>query len=169
MASDSIAVPLGCGGSGESEEGATGANAVVAESGAEERADLTIEEVKALNESLSCNPGEVVCDNMSVVQCSSTGAPTVVKECPSEQACVEGECAEKPACTKAVCEYDGAYCPADYPACPYGTQIGDIVENAELLDPISGSAFNLGTHYGEEGVLVLIAANGWSSGGCMLR
>ncbi len=66
-----------------------------------------------------------------------------------------------PACTQAVCEYDGAYCPDDYPACPYGIQVGDIVENATLLDPVSKDSFRLGTHYKESGILVLIAANGW--------
>jgi hypothetical protein len=157
-------MPLGCGGADEEEAALTesGTGSVVeAEAEASERVDLTIDEVKALNESLLCNPGEVVCDDMSVVQCSSTGAPAVLKTCPSEQACVEGECADMPSCTKAVCEYDGAYCPDDYPACPYGSVVGDIVENAELLDPISKDAFSIGTHYGEEGVLVLIAANGW--------
>lgn len=157
-----LLMPLGCGGGAEEEAALTESGAgTVAEAEADERVDLTIDEVKALNESLQCNPGEVVCDDMSVVQCSSTGAPSVVKTCPSEQACVEGECAEVPSCTKAVCEYDGAYCPDDYPACPYGSVIGETVENAELLDPISGNSFSIGTHYGEEGVLVLIAANGW--------
>ena len=127
----------------------------------EEPVGLSIDEVKALNEELQCQPGEVVCDAKSVVQCTSTGAPEVLKSCAGGQTCVEGECAAIPACTKQTCEYEGAYCPDSYPPCPYGIQIGDTVENAELMDPVTKSPFNIGQHYGEEGVLVLVSANGW--------
>lgn len=150
----------GCGGESSEEIDEVGAGLSGSGTPAESVA-LSVEEIKQLNETLQCQPGEVVCDGSSVVECAGNGAPQVLKECPANQACVEGACAEMPACTKAVCEYDGAYCPDDYPACPYGIQVGDIVENATLLDPVSKDSFRLGTHYKESGILVLIAANGW--------
>ena len=156
----SAVVWTGCDAGDESASGPAEGAAEALEA-AEEPVSLTIDEVKALNEELQCQPGEVVCDSKSVVQCTSTGAPEVLKSCSGGQTCVEGECAAMPACTKQTCEYDGAYCPDSYPPCPYGIQVGDTVENAELMDPVTKGPFNIGQHYGEEGVLVLVSANGW--------
>ena len=164
-------VSLGCGGASDSDEdGAAGEVAgeqltgdealASAEAGAASEA-LSVEEIKALNEALQCKPGEVVCDDKALVECTSTGSPEVLKTCDGAKVCVEGDCADLPSCTKGNCQYDGAYCPDTYPACPYGVAVGDIVENAMLHDPVTKNTFNIGQHYGEEGVLVLVAANGW--------
>ena len=151
---------VGCGGAEDSSDPVEAAG-TTDEITPESTGTLTVEQVQELNEALQCQPGEIACDAASVVECNGDGAPTVLKTCPPGQSCVDAACAQTPQCTKTTCEYDGAYCPDDYPACPYGIQVGDIVENARLMDPISKDEFFIGQHYGETGYLVLIAANGW--------
>ncbi len=110
----------------------------------------------------ACDAGSIGCEgDFLVTQCSADGTSfEVLQSCSNGKVCSGGECMSKPACTLSFCE-DPSWCDDDYPACPYGTAVGDIMANALFIEPNANQVFDIGQHYGETGLLALVSANGW--------
>jgi len=102
-----------------------------------------------------CLVGLKICSTAGVFECQSDGSMLPVDGCGSGMSCNDGVCTED----------GGSVVPSevalDYPEGPYGYSVGDVIENAQFVDPNTGESFKVGQHYGEEGILALIAANGW--------
>jgi len=113
------------------------------------------EEHNAQNNDGGCLVGSKICSTAGVYECQADGSMLPIDDCGSSMVCSDGVCVED----------GGSVVPSvpvlDYPEGPYGYQVGDIIENAQFVDPNTGESFKVGQHYGEEGMLALIAANGW--------
>jgi hypothetical protein len=130
----------------------------------EEYADRTLAGADEGGSSVTelCEAGIVGCEgDYLVTQCNSLGTDfEVLQSCSNGSVCSGGQCISKPSCTLNFCE-DPAWCEDDYPACPYGIQVGDIMANALFIEPNSNQVFEIGEHYGETGLMALVSANGW--------